>query len=442
MTTNNELNDAFFTKIDNIINILKATGELFISMHLFDLQEMKLVPIKTNERIASLSKDYTNAQDIVTNVMQNLSVDFTLPVITRFTDPSTLEERMKDKRTISQLFEGKYLGWCNTIFIKVTDEEPLRYVLCVVQNVDDYIKRIEQMNKKTVENIKLKAMVDALMNEYTTICSMNLKSKQLEFLRKSKPVEEALKKEVISSCYEDLMRFYLSYNIKEAYKKEALEFFSLEHLNSIEVGTSKSFVYRNETGDYGEAKTIRTSNSQLLIGFNNKSKDIEDRNELLYTDSLTGVKNRAYYDQEVHDMACNCLVIIDVDYFKTINDTYGHQLGDEVLIQIAHALKRCIRKTDDIIRYGGDEFLIAFEDIPTKAVREVLKEMQKSIKNIKIEEHPEIKLSISIGAAFGKGIVSDMFSTADGALYKSKEIKDAKTIDKYEKQELKFTKDN
>ena len=101
MTTDyNELNYEFFNKIENVVKIIQATGELFISLHLFDLKENKLIPIKSNERISKLSENYSTAQDIVTFVMKNLSVPETLDSIIKFTDLSTLPERLKDERMI------------------------------------------------------------------------------------------------------------------------------------------------------------------------------------------------------------------------------------------------------------------------------------------------------------------------------------------------------
>ena len=83
--------------------------------------------------------------------------------------------------------------------------------------------------------------------------------------------------------------------------------------------------------------------------------------QLLYIDSLTNVYNRRYYDEHFQGADdIQAMVVIDVDNFKHINDNYGHDVGDIVLQSIAQTVLSCIRKTDAVIRYGGDEFVIIF----------------------------------------------------------------------------------
>lgn len=87
--------------------------------------------------------------------------------------------------------------------------------------------------------------------------------------------------------------------------------------------------------------------------------------QLLYTDSLTEVYNRRYYDEQFRDSDdIEAVVVIDVDSFKHINDRYGHHAGDIVLRRIAKTVSSCVRKTDAVIRYGGDEFVIIFHRLP------------------------------------------------------------------------------
>ena len=97
--------------------------------------------------------------------------------------------------------------------------------------------------------------------------------------------------------------------------------------------------------------------------------------QLLYTDSLTEVYNRRYYDEQFRDSDdIEAVVVIDVDSFKHINDRYGHHAGDIVLRRIAKTVSSCVRKTDAVIRYGGNEFVIIFHrlpgDVPEKAGRD------------------------------------------------------------------------
>ncbi len=436
ISNNEELNHDFFNHIDNILKIIQATSELFISVHLFDLKENKLIPIKTNERIRQLSENFSSAQEIVSFVMENVSAPETLDSIKEFTTLETLPERLKDKKMLSQMFQGKYLGWCNTMFVKLDEEVPLRYVLCIVENVDKDVKRIKALRKTKRENSKLNSIVDALMAEYTTVCSVNLDNEHVEFLRTSERSSNVLNEGNMEPIYHNLINYYIDNGIYQKDRKVTKEFFSIDNLKSIKSGASKSLIYRNEFKEYGETKLIRTGKKYVLIGFSEQKKRIEEMKEIIFTDSLTKVKNRKYYDEELVAQKCQGLVMADIDYFKTVNDTYGHQVGDQVLMMISKALKSCVRKTDEIIRYGGDEFIISFQEITKEALETLLEKMREKVEKIKIEEYPNIQLSMSFGAVFGDSIVEKMVTTADESLYVSKENRNMVTIVPYEEQKV------
>ena len=86
---------------------------------------------------------------------------------------------------------------------------------------------------------------------------------------------------------------------------------------------------------------------------------IEHYNERLYTDVLTGVYNRRYYEDEIKLLTIRAgVAVIDLDDFKLYNDLYGHHAGDMALCAATQAILECVRKSDILIRYGGDEFLL------------------------------------------------------------------------------------
>lgn len=81
-----------------------------------------------------------------------------------------------------------------------------------------------------------------------------------------------------------------------------------------------------------------------------------------------------------------------------------------------------------VIRYGGDEFMVAFSDIDRDELEEILKGMKEAVKKIHLESYPELSLSMSFGAVYGKGLIKDQISSLDQALYESKKIRDAYTL--------------
>ncbi|WP_457570396.1 GGDEF domain-containing protein [Desulfurobacterium sp.] len=125
-------------------------------------------------------------------------------------------------------------------------------------------------------------------------------------------------------------------------------------------------------------------------------------NKELYTDPLTGVYNRRFMEDFGEDIVhrFNYLLFVDIDNFKEINDTYGHDAGDEVLRKLGKLFKKLLRKRDIIIRFGGDEFLIAI-DAPTEEIAmKVAKRIHKSIKETDFKyEDKKIKITASIGVA-------------------------------------------
>lgn len=151
--------------------------------------------------------------------------------------------------------------------------------------------------------------------------------------------------------------------------------------------------------------------------------------KLLYTDSLTGVYNRRYYDDYIQNAEdIQAAVMIDVDNFKHINDNYGHDAGDIVLHSIAQTILSCVRKTDAVIRYGGDEFAVIFYQIPEEVFETKLERMRYLVEILSVNEHPEIHMSISVGGAYGTKRAKELFKIADRMMYQSKRTKNQVNI--------------
>lgn len=151
--------------------------------------------------------------------------------------------------------------------------------------------------------------------------------------------------------------------------------------------------------------------------------------KLLHTDSLTGVYNRRYYDDYIQNAEdIQTAVMIDVDNFKHINDNYGHDAGDIVLHSIAQTILSCVRKTDAVIRYGGDEFAVIFYQIPEDVFETKLERMRYLVEALSVNEYPEIHMSISVGGAYGTKRAKELFKIADRMLYQSKLTKNQVNI--------------
>ena len=116
--------------------------------------------------------------------------------------------------------------------------------------------------------------------------------------------------------------------------------------------------------------------------------------------------------------------MIDLDDFKLYNDIYGHDMGDQVLCIVADVIKNCIRKTDKLIRYGGDVFLLILSDMVRGTLRGKLLQIQEAIENATIPNCPRLKLTARIGGVISEdGKIDEAIAIADQLMYKAKDHK-------------------
>ena len=156
-----------------------------------------------------------------------------------------------------------------------------------------------------------------------------------------------------------------------------------------------------------------------LVG---KLKGYQDK---LYRDPLTEIYNRRYFEDEIRDMQNPAgVAMIDLDDFKLYNDIYGHDMGDRVLKTVADAINHCIRKTDKLVRYGGDEFLLILPNMVRGTLRGKLLQIQEAIQNAKIPECSRLRLTASIGGVLSENeTIDEAIARADHLMYKAKDHK-------------------
>lgn len=154
---------------------------------------------------------------------------------------------------------------------------------------------------------------------------------------------------------------------------------------------------------------------------------------MAYTDSLTGLYNRRYLnanlDRKILEIAESAkplsFIMLDVDHFKPVNDTHGHAIGDEVLIEIARRLGEGVRDMDFIARYGGEEFAIVLPDANADIGHKVAERMRRSIGElpIRLQNGQQLPVTVSLGVATATSPLEeaeDLIRRADEALYDAK----------------------
>ena len=185
---------------------------------------------------------------------------------------------------------------------------------------------------------------------------------------------------------------------------------------------------RNEDGSIAHIVYGCMDNTEAKLQNLAQQKKISEFETEVYIDSLSKIRNRRFLDEKLVYQPCKAVVMADIDLFKEINDTVGHQGGDEAIAKVAVILEQSVRKEDVVIRYGGDEFMMVFFDITIEDLENKLAFLKSAVSEITIENDPEVRITMSFGGAFGTELVNNLIGTADKALYESKKRRDSYTV--------------
>lgn len=160
-------------------------------------------------------------------------------------------------------------------------------------------------------------------------------------------------------------------------------------------------------------------------------QQLEQTSELVHSDQLTGALNRRGLDETLEreikradrQQSPISMVMLDIDNFKQINDTLGHQAGDRVLVHLSRVIKETLRPTDAVARYGGEEFLIVLPDTGLAEAVESITRLQRELtKKFFLNDNQRLLITFSAGVAerAGSEVVADLITRADKAMYLAK----------------------
>ena len=197
------------------------------------------------------------------------------------------------------------------------------------------------------------------------------------------------------------------------------------------------FEYKGETYAVELIKEVTNSlfYGNSIIGGNYKVDNmVKDMKKIATKDALTGIYNRRFIDERLPVDMAQCMendepisiIMADMDYFKNINDTYGHTTGDYVLKEFTKKLKKCMReKKDWIARYGGEEFIICIPGADERIALKVANRMLSSVKDMELNlDNGKVNVTASFGIAtlYNNHISTEEFiDNADKKLYLAKE---------------------
>ena len=195
------------------------------------------------------------------------------------------------------------------------------------------------------------------------------------------------------------------------------------------VFASIAFVLLANALYFKQKRQLERYNHTLEERIEARTKKIQEQNLLLQklstTDALTQLANRVALDRAIeeafHSKVPTYLILIDIDFFKQVNDNHGHLLGDSVLKQLAKILTKSTKESDFIGRWGGEEFLLLIEVADDKYILQVAERIRKNVEASVFEKNIKVTISLGVSNKKGKDSIKEWIAQSDKALYKAKE---------------------
>jgi len=171
---------------------------------------------------------------------------------------------------------------------------------------------------------------------------------------------------------------------------------------------------------------------QVIEVASQHEKDVTALRQMAQTDALSGLLNRRGFSLLAEDVFNRyrsherplAVLLLDIDFFKKVNDTYGHAAGDAVIQAVGTALTKSLRSSDTIARFGGEEFIVLVHDVDANGIITVAQNLRRAVESAAIEHHDrKLSVTISVGGAMAGPAdrdIQDVIERADGALYKAK----------------------
>jgi len=159
--------------------------------------------------------------------------------------------------------------------------------------------------------------------------------------------------------------------------------------------------------------------------FQNLKREKHNIENIVNKDHLTGLYNRRYLQYLENEFKTYrtqfSIIMLDIDYFKRINDTYGHDVGDAVLVEFAHILEHSVRSDDVVIRYGGEEFVILMRNMQQDILLRNAETIKHKIETFRFSKIGNISASFGLSSNCGTYNIYEVIKNADKALYQAKE---------------------
>lgn len=271
----------------------------------------------------------------------------------------------------------------------------------------------------------------------------NPKTKNIE--HKNSVVQKVPNSEWIvgTGFYMDELDTIIASKKAELYKKNSTNYRRIVYISivillfSVFLSYKVSAMLRNRLRNY--AKTVEAKNRELTEFNQSLEKKVYERTEELHeaykkmkqlavTDTLTGIYNRYYFnsalEKEIHRAhryeRSFALLMFDLDHFKNVNDTYGHAVGDRVLVSLSNLVASCLRESDIFARIGGEEFVIILPETGEELSLEIAERIRKNVEAHSFEPVKKVTISIGLVRHRPEEDLEELLKRVDSALYAAK----------------------
>jgi len=332
----------------------------------------------------------------------------------------------------------------STIVLTSVEDDNLKHLL-LKKNILDYIKKntynsisyAASFVKKIIRNFNTTALVVDDSNLFRSTFKKDLETLKINVLEANDGVEAL---DIIDKSDQKISLVLTDYNmpnmdgikltskLRKKYEKDTLAIIALSATGDrdalagfIKAGANDFLTKPHKF----EELSVRVQSNLDILELFQKTKDLANK------DFLTGAYNRRYFfdasnaivDKNVRKNKTVAVATIDIDKFKNINDTYGHDIGDIAIKEIVRILNKSLRKSDLSARFGGEEFCILLEDVSKDDVKTIFENIRHNFEiNEILIDKLVLKYTVSIGVAYGKcDDINKLLKVSDEALYEAKE---------------------
>ena len=420
---------------------LDALSDSFVSVVLIDLENCSDMPIKTSPHVDSLQKPNMDLRERIMVPFVTAAAPEFKEKLEEFADIDTMNERMFNRRSISMQYRSEEIGWVELTFVAAERDEArnLKKVVMAIRSIDERKRKEQEYENALIRAYKDdNAVLAELIKMESTGVVASVNRKIIIVNDAALEMFDAVGTDPIGSSVLEFWNSHPCVKVTDEVRKRSHEIEASGGEYSYQTVITKD--------DEDDVRHLRVDvkRVELLDGtpvmltcFTDitAGKQLEEKLRMLSeTDSLTRMANRRCGESQIKLLISEGVPgiygLFDVNGFKTINDTFGHQTGDDTLVAVSKAVKASFRSDDVFMRLGGDEFAIYMRGVATPELARIrIARLFENIARIELPNIPKGSVSISFGAVIVEtkedvpdidALYIDVYKRADTQMYKCK----------------------